>query len=109
MTEALARAVLVCVAKKLGGRWSAVDGAVCGSRAFGLREGEGSVRKRFRLEYGDDKYAMTFCHGDTWRQTLDDYVETCRWGGMEIPDGIKADSAEELVMKLAVSGEIRET
>lgn len=111
MTEETAEAALARVAEKLGGRWRAVDGSVRGSRAFGLRDSEGFVRKRFRLEYGDDRYAMTFCHGDTWRQALDDYVRASGrhldWDG--IPEEIKADSAEELVLKLAVAGEILDT
>lgn len=109
MTEETAKAVLVRVAEKLGGRWRAVDGSVGGSRAFGIWED--APRKRFRLEYGGDKYAVTFCHGDTWRRTLDDYVKACRWplGGNGIPEDLKADSAEELVLKLAVAGEIPET
>lgn len=102
MTEMLARAALVQVAEKLGGRWRTVDGPT--STAYGIR---GNVpRKRFRLEYGDDMYAVTFCHGDTWHQALDDYVKACRWplGGNDIPEDLKADSAEELVLKLAVAG-----
>lgn len=111
MTEETAKAALAWVARKMGGRWRAVDGSVCRSRAFGLRDSEDFVRKRFRLEYGDDEYAMTFCHGDTWRQALDDYVKACRWpvGGARLPEEFEADSAEELVLKLAVAGEIRET
>lgn len=111
MTEEIAEAALARVAEKLGGRWRAVDGSVHKSLAFGLRDSEGFVRKRFRLEYGDGKYAMTFCHGDTWRQALDDYVRASGrhldWYG--IPEEIRADSAEELVLKLAVAGEILET
>jgi len=110
VTEETAEAALVRVAEKLGGRWRAVDGSVHKSLAFGQRDGEGFARKRFRLEYGDDRYAMTFCHGDTWRQALDDYVKASvrhlDWYG--IPEEIRADSAEELVLKLAVAGEIRE-
>lgn len=104
MTEETARAALVWAAGKLGGRWRAVDGSVHRSRAFGIREDV--PRKRFRLEYGDDMYAVIFCHGDTWRQALDDYVTACRWpvGGKHFPEEIKADSAEELVLKMAVSG-----
>ena len=112
MTEETAKSALVRVAERLGGRWRAVDGSVHRSQAFGLHDSEGFSRKRFRLEYGDDKYAMTFCHGDTWRQALDDFVKACRWwppGEGGIPADIKADSAEELVLKLAVAGEIRET
>jgi len=107
MTEETAKAVLVRVAEKLGGRWRAVDGPT--STAYGIREDV--PRKRFRLEYGDDMYAVTFCHGDTWRQALDDYVKACRWplGGDGIPEDLKADSAEELVLKLAVAGEILES
>lgn len=107
MTEALARAVLVRVAEKLGGRWRAVDGPT--SAAYGIRENV--PRKRFRLEYGDDMYTMTFCHGDTWRLALDDYVKACKWplGGDGIPEDLKADSAEELALKLAVAGEILES
>lgn len=107
MTEALARAVLVQVAEKLGGRWRAVDGQT--SAAYGIWED--APRKRFRLEYGGDRYAVVFCHGDTWRQALDDYVKACRWplGGNSIPKDLKADSAEELVLKLSVAGKIRET
>ena len=84
-----------------------IDGPT--STAYGIREDV--PRKRFRLEYGGDWYAVTFCHGDTWRQALDDYVKTCRWplGGDGIPEDLKADSAEELVLKLAVAGEILES
>lgn len=107
MTEEIAEAALVRVAEKLGGRWRAVDGPT--STAYGIREDV--LRKRFRLEYGGDEYAVTFCHGDTWRQALNDYVKACRWplGGDGIPEDLKADSAEELVLKLAVAGEIRGT
>lgn len=106
MTEETAKAALVRVAEKLGGRWRAVDGSVCSGRAFGQ-----AVRKRFRLEFGDGEYAIAFCHGDTWRQALDDYVKACRWPlyEMRLPEEIRADSAEELVLKLAVAGEIPET
>jgi hypothetical protein len=111
VTEEIAEAALARVAEKLGGGWRAVDGSVWRSRSFGLRDSEGFARKRFRLEYGDNEYAMTFCHGDTWRQALDDYVRASGrhldWYG--IPEEIRADSAEELVLKLAVAGEIRET
>lgn len=101
MTEETAKAALARVAARLGRRWRAVDG-----RAFGR-----DVIKRFRLEFGDGEYAIAFCHGDTWRQALDDYVKACRWplGGDGIPEDLKADSAEELVLKLAVAGEIPET
>lgn len=107
MTEETAKAVLVRVAEKLGGRWRAVDGPT--SAAYGIREDV--PRRRFRLEYGDDKYAAVFCHGDTWRQALDDYVRASGrhldWDG--VPEEIKADSAEELALKLAVAGETPET
>jgi len=107
VTEALARAVLVRVAEKLGGRWRAVDGPT--SAAYGIREDV--PRKRFRLEYGGGWYAAVFCHGDTWRLALDDYVKACRrpLGGNDIPEDLKADSAEEPALKLAVAGEILES
>lgn len=54
---------------------------------------------------------MTFCHGDTWRQALDDCAGAGgrRLGRYGIPEEIRADSAEELVLKPAAAGEIRET
>lgn len=107
MTEETAKAALARVAARLGGRWRAADGPT--PAAYGIRVDV--PRKRFRLEYGDGGYAVVFCHGDTWRRALDDYVKACRWplGGDGIPEDLKADSAEELVLKLAVAGEIPET
>jgi len=109
MTEETAKAALDWAAKKMGGKWRVVDGSVCKSRAFGERDGEDTARKRFRLEYGEGEYVITFCHGDTWREALDDYVAACRWPGWRLPGEFEADSAEELVLKLAAAGEIQET
>ena len=51
---------------------------------------------------------MVFCQGDTWRETLDDYVEQCRrCHCIDIPAEYKgAGSAEELTLKMAAAGEI---
>ena len=106
MTEGIAKAVLERIAERANGRWRAVD---CAVHPFGtINPGKSTNRKRFNIGYGDARYAMVFCQGDTWCEALDDYVETCkRCYCVDIPKEYKeADSVEELALKMAVAGEI---
>ena len=105
MDEKTAKDVMSALAKAFGGLWFVTEDGRDDANGDLYRPGEGVARKRCRLAYGDagDVY-VTFCHGNTWVETVEDYVKACRWQiAAGIPDRFKADSAEELALRVTLS------
>ena len=94
MTESAAKAVLAWVAGRLGGMWRIAEGpGPAGERR----------RKPCRLECGGEVVSIAFCQGATWADALDVWVASgSRW--TDVPDVLKAGSAEELALKAAAAG-----
>lgn len=94
MTEDEARSAMDRIVAELGDGWRTAED-----------EDRSGALKRCRLGYGRiGSFYMTFCHGNTWRDALEDFVKVSRYKllGNVFPDYLTADSAEELCIRIAL-------
>lgn len=108
MTDALAREAAARVAAAMGPGWYVADGDAPLNYRF-LNSGKNS-RIRCRFEYKCDDFVYIAFQGESWLEVLDNFFEDTKekitaWQCTVLKKLGDAESAEELVLKMAVSGE----
>lgn len=108
MTDALAREAAMWVAAAMGHGWYVADGDAPSNYRF-LNGGKNS-RIRCRFEYECDDFVYIAFQGESWLEVLDNFFEDTKekittWQRTVLEKLGDAESAEELVLKMAVSGE----
>lgn len=108
MTDTLAREAAMWVAAAMGHGWYVADGNIPSNYKF-LNGGKNS-RIRCRIEYKCDDFVYIAFQGESWLEVLDNFFEDMKekitpWQRTVLEKLGDAASAEELVLKMAVSGE----
>ena len=108
MTDALAREAAARVAAAMGPGWYVADGDASSNYKF-LNGGENS-RMRCRFEYKCDDFVYIAFQGESWLEVLENFFEDTKerittWQCTVLKNLGDVASAEELILKMAVSGE----
>ena len=108
MTDALAREAAMRVAAAMGPGWYVADGDAPSNYRF-LNGGKNS-RIRCRFEYKCDDCVYIAFQGESWLEVLDNFFEDTKekittWQRTVLEKLGDAASAEELILKMTVSGE----
>lgn len=102
MTEQEAEKALRWLAKELGPNWKA------GADVSPVMDCAG-IRPPIGVEYGGE---ISLCRGWTWAEAVEAFTDACGKDGVIagfIPKRLRACSAEELLLKMAVDGLLQET